>query len=164
MQRDYLKETTEENEKMKGKIIDFWKLVYEKYKSADEAPLTREDKQILSAVSKLAAFLPKIDSESYLWLMVSSPYVHEDFNSNFFIEYLDELKDMGDKSETAKYIGEIYLKMLEKITPDFDQKDIRSVVEFLYNAGATDSANKICNTYGARGAEFLRDIYDKHNR
>lgn len=164
MQRDYLKETTEENEKMKGKIIDFWKLVYEKYKSTDEASLTKEDKHILSAVSKLAAFLPKIDTESYGWLIVSSPYVHEDFSSNFFIEYLDELKDRGERSETAKYIGDIYLKMLEKITPDFDQKHIRSIVEFLYAVGATESADRICNTYGARGADFLRDIYEKNNK
>ena len=53
--------------------------------------------------------------------------------------------------------------MLEKITPDFDQKHIRSIVEFLYNSGAMDSANKICNIYGSRGHEFLRDIYERHS-
>jgi len=53
--------------------------------------------------------------------------------------------------------------MLEKITPDFDQKHIRSIVEFLYNSGAMDSANKICNIYGSRGYEFLRDIYERHS-
>lgn len=163
MQRDYLKESTEDNEKMRGKIIDFWRLLYENYKGEDEGSLTREDKQILSAVSKLSTFLSKIEPESFEWLMVSAPYVHEDFNSPFFIEYLDELKDKGDRSETAKYIGDVYLKMLEKITPDFDQEHIRSVTVFLYDAGATDSANKICNTYGARGQEFLRDIYEKNS-
>jgi hypothetical protein len=79
--------------------------------------------------------------------MLSAPYVHEDFNSPFFIECLDGLKDKGDNKETAKYIGEIYLEMLEKITPDFDQKHIRSIVEFLYNNGTQDNANKICNIY-----------------
>ena len=95
--------------------------------------------------------------------MLSAPYVHEDFNSPFFIKCLDELKDKGDGKEAAKYIAEIYLKMLEKITPDFDKKHIRSIVEFLYNAGAQENADKICNIYGSRGYEFLRDIYEKYN-
>jgi hypothetical protein len=76
---------------------------------------------------------------------------------------LDELKNKGDGKEAAKYIGEIYLKMLEKITPDYDKKHIRPIVEFLYNSGAQENANKICNIYGSRGYEFLRDIYEKYN-
>ncbi|MEW6674803.1 MAG: hypothetical protein AB1348_02075 [Nitrospirota bacterium] len=147
---------------MKGRIIEFWRYLYEKYKGKDEASLTKEDKQILSSASKLTALLPQIDADSHEWLMLSVPYVHEDFNSPFFIENLDSLKDKGDSKETAKYIGDIYLKMLEKITPDFDQKDIRSIVEFLYDAGASDSANRICIIYGLRGYEFLRDIYERH--
>jgi hypothetical protein len=163
MQRDYLTEGSEENERMRGKIIEFWRHLHGKYKGKDEGSLTKEDRHILSAVSMLATFLPKIEAETYEWLMATAPYVNEDFNSNFFIEYLDELKDKGDRSETAKYIGDVYLKMLEKITPDFDQKHIRSTVEFLYDAGASDIANKICNIYGSRGYEFLRDIYEKHS-
>jgi hypothetical protein len=162
MQRDLVTESSEENEKMKEKIIDFWRHLYRKYKRKDEKSLTQEDKKILSEASKLAVFLPKIDIEFYEWLMLSAPYVHEDFNSPFFIEYLDELKDKGDSKETAKYIGEIYSRMLEKITPDYDKKHIRLIVEFLYNAGDKDRADKICNIYGSRGHEFLRDIYEKY--
>ena len=163
MQRGYLTAQDETSENMRKKIIEFWRWLYEKYKGEDEDSLTREDKQILSASSKLATFLAKIEPESFEWLMLSAPYTHEDFNSPFFIEYLDKLKEKGDKSETAKYIGDVYLKMLEKFTPDFDQKHIRSIVEFLYDAAPTDKAKTICNTYGSRGAEFLRDIYEKYS-
>jgi len=163
MQRDYLRGSSEENEKIQKKIIEFWKLIYDHYQGKNEESLTQEDKKILSSVSKLAVFLPKIDTESYDWLMLSAPYVHEDFNSPFFIKCLDELKGKGDGKEAAKYIAEIYLRMLEKITPDFDRKHIRSVVEFLYNAGAKEDAKKICNIYGSRGNELLRDIYEKYN-
>ncbi len=163
MQRNYLKATSEEDETIRKKIIEFWKLLYGKYKGKDEVTLNHEDKQILSSASKLTALLPQIDEESYDWLMLSAPYVHEDYNSSFFIEYLDELKDRGEKNETAKYIGDVYLKMLKKITPDFDQEHIRSIVVFLYNTGATDNANRICNIYGSRGHEFLRDLYEKHS-
>ncbi len=159
MQRKHIMENPEQNEEMKGRIIEFWRQLYKRYK--DENRLTQEDKKILSYVSKLAVFLDQIDSESFEWLMLSALYVQEDFNSPYFIECLDELKEKGNRKETVKYIGEIYLKMLEKITPDFDQKHIRSIIEFLYNAGAQENANKICNIYGSRGLDFLRDIYEK---
>lgn len=163
MQREYLTESSEENEKMKVRIIDFWRHLYGRYKGKDEKSLTQEDKKILSSASKLAGILSKIDSESYDWLMLSAPYIHEDFNSPFFIKCLDELKDKGDGKEAAKYIAEIYLGMLKNTTPDYDKKHIRSIVEFLYNAGAQEYANKICNIYGSRGNEFLRDIYERYN-
>ncbi|MEW6068786.1 MAG: toll/interleukin-1 receptor domain-containing protein [Nitrospirota bacterium] len=160
MQRDYLKESSEENEKIRARIIDFWKLLYERYKGKDEDTLSHEDKQILSSASKLAALLPQIDTESYNWLMLSAPYVHEDYNSSFFIEYLNELKDKGDNVKSPRYIGEIFLKMLEKFTPDFDEKHIRSIVEFLCTSNNTRNARKICDIYGQRGYEFLRKIYE----
>jgi hypothetical protein len=162
MQREYLTESSEENEKMKGRIVEFWRQIYGRYKDKNESSLLQEEKKILSEASKLAVFLPEIDTESYDWLMLSAPYVHEGFNSPFFIKCLDELKNKGDSKETAKYIGEIYLKMLEKTTPDYDKKHIRSIIEFLYNSGTQETANKICNIYGSRGLELLRDIYEKH--
>ena len=107
--------------------------------------------------------MPIIDDKSFKWLMLSAPYVREDYNDSFFVEYLDELKDKGDAEKVAEYIGKIYLKMLERVTPDFDQAHIRSTLEFLYNAGAAVIANRICNTYGGEQQHFLRDIYVKYN-
>lgn len=133
------------------------------FEDKEEESLSKEDKQILSSASKMAVFLPQIDTESIEWLILSARYVYEDFNASFFIEYLDDLKEKGDLKETAKYIGNIYLKMLEKITPDYNKKHIRSIIEFLYNNEAQDNANHICNIYGSRGYELLRDIYEKYN-
>lgn len=118
--------------------------------------------KILSFVSRLAVFLPGIVAESNEWLMLSAMYVHEDFNSTFFIEYLDKIKDKGDSKKAAEYIGAIYLQMLQKTTPDYDKKHIRSIIEFLYNSGAQAIADDISNIYGRRGYEFLRDIYEKY--
>lgn len=161
MQRGYLREQTEADEDIRKRIIEFWRWLYKKYKG--KKSFTKEDEKILSKASKLTAILPRIDSENFEWLKLSAPYVHVNFNSSFFIEYLDELKDKGDSIETAKYIGEIFLAMLEKFTPDYDQKHIRSIVEFLYNANANENASNICNIYGPKGYEFLRDIYEKHS-
>ncbi|MEW6409705.1 MAG: hypothetical protein AB1488_06290 [Nitrospirota bacterium] len=159
IQRGYLGEQTETDEDIRKGIIEFWRWLYEKYKGKES--LKEEDKKILSNAAKLATILPRIDKENFEWLKLSAPYVHEDFNSPFFIEYLDELKDKGDSKETAKYIGEIFLKMLEKFTPDYDKKHIRSIVEFLCMSNNTENARRICNIYGQRGYEFLREIYEK---
>lgn len=159
IQRRYLGEQTETDEDLRKRIIEFWRWLYEKY--IENAILTEQDKKILSNIAKLAPILPQIDEENFKWLMLSAPYVHVNFNSTFFIEYLDEVKDKGDSEETAKYIGEIFLKMLEKFTPDHDEKHIRSIVEFLCRSNNTKNAQKICKFYGQRGYEFLREIYDK---
>jgi len=105
--------------------------------------------------------LLKIDEENFNWLIACAPHVHINFNSPFFIEYLDNLKNKD--SNSPKYVGKIFLKMLKSFTPDYDQKHIRSIVEHLYNSGQKAIADKICNIYDSRGYEFLRDIYEKIN-
>jgi hypothetical protein len=170
MQRDYLGENLEnkpkvekppEFQKMKERIIEFWRWVYQnKFKGKEPKNLSEEDKKILSYLSKLTVFLSEIDSENSNWLIASARYVHLDFNSPFFIEYLDNLKN----KDTSKYVGEIYLKILDGFTPDYDQKHIYSIVEFLYQSGEKENADKICNIYGSRGLYFLRDLYEKNQK
>lgn len=160
MQRNYLKDSPDDKA-IKNRIISFWKWVYEnKYKGKSETELIGEDRTILSNLAKLTTFLPKIDSEKFDWLMLSAPYINEDYNSPFFIEYLDNYED----KKNIGYIGEIFLKMLDSFTPDYDQEHIRSIVEKLYLNEQTDNAGKICNIYGMRGYEFLRDIRDIYEK
>ena len=147
VQRNYLVESSDENEKIKGNIIAFWKQFFEQYRGKNESSLTQEDRHILSSASRLSLFLPKISAEYYEWLKLSAPYVNERFNAHFFIEYLDQLKDRGDTANNANYIGDIYLRMLDKNTPDYEQENIRSIVEFLYDTGVIDKASTICNIY-----------------
>jgi len=168
MQRDFImgpieeKKKTEETVKM-GKmrvlIIDFWRWVYQnKYKEKEQ--LKEEDKEILSELSKLAVFLEKIDAENCEWLSLSALYIHVDFNAPFFLKYLDNLKDKD--RDAGEYVGEIFLEILKNSTPDYDQKDIRSIVEYLYIEDFEKYAGEICKIYGSRGYEFLRDICEKY--
>jgi hypothetical protein len=166
MQRDLImgqikeKMKTEETvriEKMRELIIGFWRWVYQnKYKEKEQ--LKEEDKEILSELSKLAVFLEKIDTENHEWLSLSALYIHVDFNTPFFLKYLDNLKDK-DK-DAGRYVGKIFLEILKNSTPDYDEKDIRSIVEYLCDSDFKKSAKEICDTYGKRGYEFLRDIYE----
>lgn len=170
MQRDYLGENVEnrpkvekplELQKMKERIIEFWRWVYRnKFGGKEPETLSEEDKRILSYLSKLTVFLSAIDSENSNWLIASARYVHLDFNSPFFIEYLDNLKD----KDTSKYVGEIYLEILDDFAPDYDRKHIYSIVEFLYQSSEKVNADKICNIYGTRELYFLRDLYEKNQK
>jgi hypothetical protein len=170
MQRDLIMGPIEENkkteetiriEKMRELIIDFWRWVYEnKYKEREQ--FKEEDKEILSELSKLTVFLEKIDYENFKWLKLSAPYIHVDFNAPFFLKYLNNLKDKDKKA--GEYVGKIFLEILKNSTPDYDQKDIRSIVECLYTSGFEECAEGICNIYGTRGFEFLRDIYEKNHK
>ena len=156
MQRDF-----KDDGNVREKIIDLWRWIYEnKYKSIDN--LNDDDKYILSNLSKLTVFLSQIDIENNNWLMLTAPFVGLDFNSSFFIEYLNELKD---KKESIKYIGKIFLRILsEGYTPDFRQEDILSIVEYLYKSRYKEDADRICDIYGRRRFEFLRQIYEENNK
>jgi gas vesicle protein len=171
MQRDFIigpikeKKKTEETvriEKMRELIIDFWRWVYQnRYKEKEQ--LKEEDKEILSELSKLTVFLEKIDCKNYEWLRLSAPYIHVDFNAPFFLKYLNNLKDK-DK-DAGEYVGKIFLEILKNSTPDYDQNDIRSIVEYLSTSGCCkERAKEICKIYGTRGFEFLRDIYERYHQ
>ena len=152
-------------EKMRGRIIEFWRWLYSKYK--DETSLNEEDKKILGDASKLAVILPAVDQENFNWLILSASHLGEFHDSFLMIEYLDRLKNRGDKLESAKFIGKIFKKMLEVSTPEFDPEHIVSIVEFIIEAGDNetyDLAAEICNTYGKRGYDFLRDTYERYKR
>ncbi|MGB2697184.1 MAG: hypothetical protein WBD28_04910, partial [Candidatus Zixiibacteriota bacterium] len=66
----------------------------------------------------------------------------------------------------TKYVGQIFLKMLGGATPEYDQKHIHSIVEYLYKSGERDNADKICNTYGSRGRDwdFLRHLWEQYQK
>jgi len=170
MQRDLIMEPIKEKkgteeairkEKMRELINNFWRWVY-KNKYKEEEQLKEEDKEILSELSKLTVFLEKIDCENYEWLRLSVPYIHVDFNAPFFLKYLNNLKNK-DK-DAGEYVGKIFLEILKNSTPDYDQKDIRSIVEYFYTTNLINYADDICDKYAKKGFEFLRDIYEKYHQ
>ena len=137
----------------------------EKYKN--KKSFNEDDKRILSDLTELTIFLPKIDEKNFRWLNLSASNIHRDPSSHFFIEYLDRLKDRADKVESGRYVGKIFLKLLDSFTPTYKSEHIISIVEYLYKLKQNetkDSADKICNIYGSRGVYFLRDIYKKNKR
>ena len=161
-QAGYLKEKveqeSEEDKRIRDRIIEFWRWVY-KNRGMIKDKLKGNYGKLLSHLSRLTVLLEKIDSETSQWLLLSAPFVGEEFNSSFFIEYLDKFNDQ----ESIKYISKIFLEMLSTHTPWYKEENIISIVEKIYNLGNKSDADKICNIYGSRGHEFLRPIYDEFN-
>ena len=164
-QREYLveKETsnTQANQvelvsKQKARILDFWRFIFEVLSSTGE--YAESEEKIASDLARLSCYLETTDDNNIEWLKLSAKYVEKNFNASFFIEYLLRLCDVS-----VSQVGIVFLEMLEYNTPMYHQDHIRSIMTKLYEAGETETANKILNIYGSRKVDFLRDIYEQYN-
>ena len=153
------------------KVMKFWKHLYKIYKDKKEDELSDDDKKIISDTAKFIAYLEEIDEEKFLWLMLAAKYVEYNYNSANFISNLNDLKDTGeDKTRTAYYIADIFWEMLNsesmQYPVEFDPKNIKSIVKYLYtidNEDVKQKADSICNYYvskGSRLAPDLRKLYE----
>ena len=150
------KKEGEEGKIFIDRIINFWRWSYEN-KDLIRKKLKKDYYKLLSDLSDLIIVLSKIDSETLKWIKLSAPYVGEEYTSSLFIKNLNKFND----NESVMYISEIYLKMLDAITPIFRQEDIKSIVWKIYKSNKIDVAKEICNLYGMRNHEFLRPYYNK---
>ena len=78
--------------------------------------------------------------------------------STYVLEYLDRLT-----ASNPKAVGEIFLRMLEKTVPIYNEEHIVSIVKKLYESGNKTAANDICDKYGRAGLDFLRQLFDQNN-
>ena len=108
----------------------------------------------------MTILLDKIDTEKAEWLLLCAPYIERNYQSTFFIEYLIEFED----SESIKWIGKIYLKILEYATPTFKEENIQLLVDRIYKKGDWKDAETICDTYGRRGVHFLKGVWEANQR
>lgn len=163
------KDAKKEQQDFKERILTFWKHTSEIIEKRNT--YTADEKKVLSELSKIAIYLDSIDENSFKLLMHSAGYVTEDFDSPYFIEYLNRLKNTGDKTQTAKYIGNLFLEMLNKAEgriPDYKWENIVEIIEYLYEIGRSDKkvkvlADNICDFYFTHNNDRLRSIYDENN-
>ncbi len=163
LKKDEKDEQEEEpSEETKNKVIAFWEWAFRERESI-KTKLGESYGSFLSRMAELTIWLDKIDKEKEAWLLLSAPYIEIQHRSAFFIEYLTKFDD----EDSIKRIGKIFLKVLEATTPTFRQEEIQLIVERLYKVGEKDlvikaDADNICNTYGRRGAHFLKDLFYKY--
>ena len=111
-------------------------------------------------MSRWIALIDEIDKETLEWLKLSAKYVEVNYNSDFLIENLSRLVKTNPHE-----VGTIYLEMLNaNILPIFDEKDIKNIVQSLYELDKKEIADRICNMYMAEGRSFVRPTYEKFQK
>lgn len=154
-------------DKIKVKIKPLWRVLFNKIVLPEQVALklvspqveTSEYQKVISELSKWLSLIDEIDDEILDWLKLSAKYI-EGFarNTSFFIEYL--LKHVPTEPEK---VGEIYLEMLNAgVYPDYKKENIKGIIQTLYEKGQREFADRICNMYGAKGYDFLRELYKRY--
>jgi hypothetical protein len=152
--------TEEELEIFRNKIMDFWKLVDNKF----ENPTIGEDSEVLGSLFLLARFIPKLDIIPAELITKSIKFNNEDFLSYGLIEDLVLLMGRGVPEVTAIYIGKILMSMNhQKHFATKHQNGIINLVEFLYGNDQKEVANQYCNNMKRNGHEFLMSIFTSNN-
>jgi hypothetical protein len=146
-------------EEIKKKILEFWRWTYSQQELVKEN-LGDEYNAFLERMAKLTFLLNSIDEKTEKWLLLCAPHVARQYDEMFFIESLTKFEDI----ESIKRIGKIFLKVLENATPTFREENIKLIVRRIYEKGAIDDAEAICNTYGRRGVHFLRPIWEEYQK
>jgi len=138
------------------RVLSVWRCLFVHYYQKQE--LTDSEGDLVSELSKLAAYLDSIDAETLVWLRFSVRHLRTEQDVWFLIEYLHNLV-----SSSPHEVGLVYAEMLENdMYPTFDKTHITGIVEALYARGEKDIADRICNSYGSRGYDFLRGPYERH--
>lgn len=161
--KEYRLDTEPSSQETIDRVIEFWKWTY-KEREKIEALLGDDYDDFLGRMADLTIYLDKLDNESGEWLLLAAPYAGRHRMTSFLVEYLTKFED----DESLRWIGRIYVKILEQTTPTFRKEDIECVVKRLYELGKKEpevkkNADDICNTYGRRGEHFLRGLFDEYN-
>ena len=139
-------------DKIKAKVKPLWKVLIQQLSKNQEDV---ECQKTIAELSKWLCLVDEIDEETVEWLKLSAKYLVE-YNTTFFIEYL-----LQHVENTPDKVGKIYLEMLESdIYPDYKKEQIEEIVRGLYGQQQKTVADKICILYGARGYDFLKEIYE----
>lgn len=142
---------------LKNKIKEIWKLLFNHYNNSLN---TLQAQKIICSLGKLLSIIDSIDEEFYSYLLVIAKCMKVNpEEASFFIEYLRE------KSERQpKEVINIFTELLNAgVFPHYKQENILFIVEIAYSNQLKEEADKICNSYGEQGFDFLREIYGKNN-
>ena len=145
------------NEEMRNNVLSFWQWLFDTRYGNNEH-FDNKENAVLARLAKFGVFLRTIDDQAFEWLLISVPHV-EGFESSYIIRYLAKF----DEKQSIKYAGQLLLKMVESRRIDHENDRVLSIVKKLYKNAEKEVANGICNAFGMRGDDFLREIYDEFN-
>ena len=142
-------------EEHKNRILEFWRWTYANQEFVKDK-LKGKYGNFLGQMAELTIILDKIGEEEEKWLILCASHI-EYGKPNFLIEYLARYDD----SESISRVGRIFNRYLKNATPTHRQEYIKSIVKRIYTNGNKDDADAICSTYGRRGIDFLKPVWDE---
>jgi len=140
-------------EAQRQRIVEFWKWCADKIHAHEQ-----ENADILSDLTLLTYYLPEIGQDEEGIMIQAAPYTDVRHHSSFFLEYLDKLA-----ARFPRAVAKVFIAMLTRTVPTFQEENVVSVVTQLYNGGLKTEANEIVNIYAMNSHEFLRPTYSKYN-
>lgn len=156
--------STQKKKEYISKVLIIWNFISQRFKNDKD----EKSRELLAQLSKLSVYLDEINDESLELLLISAKCIIEDNYTYIFLQELVRLKDKGDSLQTAYYIAKILKALIDNYKPYYDQKQIITLVSFLYDNKKDTKikgiADEICNEYGRQGMDFLRELYEKNNK
>ena len=111
--------------------------------------------KLLSSLGLLTAYLKRISAEQKNWLLTIAPFIEQNYNSHFLLEYLEAMVQ-----DNPADVGEITLAILKHNRPDFDfENRYQSIVRKLASRGLIAMAKDICNQQGLRELPEIEKLH-----
>ncbi len=131
-------------------IIDFWRKCMGKVDTQNKT-----HQKLLSSLGLLTAYLKRISAEQKNWLLTIAPFIEQNYNSHFLLEYLEAMVQ-----DNPADVGEITLAILKHNRPDFDfENRYQSIVRKLASRGLIAMAKDICNQQGLRELPEIEKLH-----
>jgi len=132
-----------------SKILAFWVSVADQVRSSQA-----EAHELQSALSQLAVFIQELTPALVQALTEAAPHAQIQYHGYILVENLARLV-----SKSPKEVAIIFRAAMVGFLPDFELEDVIRCVKGLAEAGETDEAEWICNTYAERGSTLLKETY-----
>jgi len=142
-------------DKIQVKIKPLWEILIEELMRHEEV---FDYKKAIAELSRWLSIVDTIDDQVFEWIKLSIKYSEPNYNFSFLMEYL-----LKHTSKTPEKVGKLFLYILEcGDIPLYKKENIQGITRELYNKGQKEIADTICNSYMAKGVDFLKTIYAEH--
>lgn len=160
-QQDYL-ETLNKTKKaeIREAIFHLWEYIVKEYKDTDD-----DDKlNVLGSLTDWIVFAPELDQRIFDLVSIGIQYANRRDISYYLLNELNRLKDIGNKADTAKFTGDILISVKSEYYTMYEEKNMISLVEYLFQNDQYDSAVTICDNLAKQNIMYLNPIYEKYKR
>jgi hypothetical protein len=144
-----------ESDSFRDKVKPLWQRLHEILSPQKD---NVEFRKPLANLHRWLSIVPAIDNDVRDWVLTSVDCFDHSWEAHRLVE------DLAAHVQTSPaQVSEIYLHMIGRdLYPDYKKENIVSIVEGLYRSGCREQASRICNSYLAKGSQFLRDVWQSN--